>query len=189
MVYAEYRNNVDEYKRFCAFHLLYARGIRIYVFPTFFCLLAVLFVVMAAVTGNALLYVMAAILLIAAVALPFLSVWVQNGKINKRLRLDDSYEKITQTFLFSDGGIRLTIKSRGKAEDYDIPYSQVPRIYERKDVYYIYIGASQALIVRKADIREDVPGELQGYFRSLGKRYRTRSRTAAADKPQEGENL
>ena len=101
MVYAEYRNNVDEYKRFCAFHLLYARGIRIYVFPAFFCLLAILFVVMAAVTGNAVLYVMAAILLIVAVALPFLSVWIQNGKINKRMRLDDSYEKVTQSFIFS----------------------------------------------------------------------------------------
>lgn len=189
MVYAEYRNNVDEYKRFCAFHLLYARGIRTYLFPILFCLLAALFVVMAAVTGNTLLYVMSAILLIVAVGLPFLGVWVQNGKINKRMRLDDSYEKITQSFVFSENGLQLTVKSRGKTEEYDIPYSKVPRIYERKDVYYIYIGTTQAMIVRKADIREDIPGELQGYFRSLGKRYRARNSAAAADEPQERENL
>ena len=189
MVYAEYRNNAGEYKRFCAFHLLYARGIRTYLFPALFCLLAIFFGTMAVVSANALLYVAAAVLLIAAAALPFLNVWIQNGKINKRLRKDNSYEKITQSFTFSESGIHLIIKSRGKTEEYDIPYSQVPRIYERKDVYYIYIGASQALIVRKADIREDVPGELQGYFRSLGKRYRTRGRATAACEPHDGENL
>lgn len=187
MVYAEYRNNVDEYKRFCAFHLLYARGIRIYVFPAFFCLLAILFVVMAAVTGNAVLYVMAAILLIIAVALPFLSVWIQNGKINKRMRLDDSYEKVTQSFIFSAGGIHLSVRARGKTEEYDIPYSQVLRVYERKYVYYIYIGTTQALILRKAGIKEDEPGELQKFFEILGKRFR-RLRKSAGGSPS-GENL
>ena len=187
MVYAEYRNNVDEYKRFCAFHLLYARGIRTYLFPILFCLLAALFVVMAAVTGNTLLYVMSAILLIVAVGLPFLGVWVQNGKINKRMRLDDSYEKITQSFVFSENGLQLTVKSRGKTEEYDIPYSKVPRIYERKDVYYIYIGTTQALILRKAGIKEDEPGELQKFFEILGKRFR-RLRKPAGGSPS-GENL
>lgn len=189
MVYAEYRNNVDEYKRFCAFHLLYARGIRSYIFSVFFCLLAILFVVMAAITSNALLYVGAAVLLIVAIALPLLGVWAQNGKINKRIRQDDSFVKATQSFLFSESGIHLTVRSRGKSEEYDIPYTRIPRIFERKDVYYIYIGATQALIVRKADIREDVPGELRGYFRTLGKRYRTRGRIAADDEPHAGENL
>ena len=183
MVYAEYRNNVGEYKRFCAFHLLYARGIRTYLFPALFCLFSILFVIMAVTASNALLYVGAAILLVVAALLPFLNVWIQNGKINKRLRLDGSYEKITQSFLFSESGIRLEIRTKGKTEEYDIPYTQVLRIYERNDVYYIYIGASHALIVRKADLREDSPGELHGYFRTLGKRFRGQGKNAS------GENL
>ena len=187
MVYAEYRNNVDEYKRFCAFHLLYARGIRTYLFPAFFCLFAVLLIVMAVLSSNEVLYAGAAVLLIVAALLPPLNVWIQNGKINKRMRLDDSYEKVTQSFIFSAGGIHLSVRARGKTEEYDIPYSQVLRVYERKYVYYIYIGTTQALILRKAGIKEDEPGELQKFFEILGKRFR-RLRKPAGGSPS-GENL
>lgn len=174
MVRAEYRNNAREYKRFCAFHLLYARGVRAYIFPVLFLLFAVFLVVMGILSGNTLLYVGAAVLLVAAVATPLLGVWVQNARIDKRLRADRQYEKVTQTFLFSQEGLHLTICRGEHTEEYTIPYAQMPRVYERRDVYYIYIGSSQALILRKCDIQEDTAGELQGYFRTLGKHFRAK---------------
>lgn len=172
MVTAEYKNDLRKFKQFSAFHLLVARGIRSYAFPIVFWVFGILMFVAAIVSKNTVLYVAAAVLVLIGFFLPFLFVWMQNGRINKRYRGDDGYEKIRQIFSFSQSGLHLLLKARGKEEEYDMPYEQILRIYELKDVYYVYIGAAHALIIEKASVREDYEGELKGYFRTIGKRFR-----------------
>lgn len=172
MVYAEYQNSIIDYKRFCRFHLLKARGIKTYIVSLLFFVFGVFFIIMAVTVQNPALYGVAVILFGLAIALPFLYLWLQNVKINKRFRGDQLYEKIKHFFVFSENGLRLTIKAKGKEEDYEIPYSQMLRVYERNDVFYIYIGAMHALIIPKIAIREDQKGELKDYFCLLGKHFK-----------------
>lgn len=169
MIQAQYKNNIADYKKLGAFHLLYARGIRTYVNTIVFGVAAIVFLVIALLTKNLAFIAGAGILFVLAAAWPFLMIAVQNGKVNKKLQTNRNYERAVQYFTFKEDGILLKICIGNQTEEHDIPYTQIPRIYERKDRFYIYIGPSQVLIVKKSDI-DDSEG-LVSVFRTLGKRF------------------
>ena len=66
----------------------------------------------------------------------------------------------------------MKIEAGKHTEELEIPYSQVPRIHETKQYFYIYIGKSQVLILNKSNITEGSADELAEIFSSLGKRFR-----------------
>ncbi len=172
MVKGYHKNNVEDYKRACAFHQFVARGIRAYAYPILFLLAAVALLIIGIVAENAALNIGAAILFALSVALPFITLAMQNTKIDKKVRESRDYLKTEQFFTFEKESLRLTIQAGSRVESYDIPFAQIPRVYARKDRYYIYIGASQILILKRQNIREGSAEELNELFRSLGKRFR-----------------
>lgn len=176
MINGFYRNDLSEYKKFSAFHLFVARGIRTYAYPVVFFIAAVVFCVFGALSQNSLLYIGAAMLFAVSLALPFVTLALQNAKIEKRVRTNSRFMKTQQFFSFGDESLHLKIKAGEEEEEYDIPYAQIPRIYERQRVFYIYIGVSQALILPKSGIEDGKTDELALLFRQIGKRFREKKK-------------
>lgn len=172
MVKGYHKNNVADYKRACAFHQFAARGVRAYAYPILFLLAAVALLIIGIFAKNVALCIGAVILFVLAVALPFITLAMQNAKIEKKVRNSRDYLKTEQFFTFEEDSLRLTVQAGSRAESYDIPYAQIPRVYERKDRYYIYIGVSQILILKKKNLREGSAAELTELFRRLGKRFK-----------------
>lgn len=172
MVKAFHRNNLPEYKRLCAFHQFVARGVRAYAYPILFLFAAVMLLCVGIAVKNAALYAGAAILFVAAIALPLITLAMQNAKIDKKVTQNPDYLKTEQFFQFEEESFRLKIEAGKHTEELEIPYSQVPRIHETKQYFYIYIGKSQVLILNKSNITEGSADELAEIFRSLGKRFR-----------------
>lgn len=185
MITGQYKNDLGEYKRFSAYHLFVARGIRSYLYPIAFSLFGVVLLVAGIAVSNSTLVFGGAVLFAAALALPAVTLALQNAKIEKNVRANQNFLRTHQYFSFSEEGIRLTIKVQERQEEYDIPYANVLRIYERKDVFYIYIGRSQALIVPKSQLEGGTPDELACLFRVLGKRFREMKKLRGSAVPQE----
>lgn len=179
-VNAHHRNSVADYKRMNAFHLLVARGVRTYVSTIVFGIAAFAFLLIALIVKNYTFLAGAAALFLLAAAWPFITLAMQNGKISKYLRENRTYEKSEQFFTFGESGFHLKICADGREEEYDIPYEQVLRIYERADRFYIYIGRAQALILKKDEI-EGGGTALTPLFVPLGKRFRGRRRQWAME--------
>ena len=180
MVRAYYKNDLAEHKKLNAFHLLVARGFHTFLFPAFFLAVAACFLAVGIVTGTSVFFAAAAVLAAAAAVLPFLNLYMQNVKTEKNIRAKPDYLKTEQFFLFSGSGFRLTIRVNGHSEDYDVPYDQVLRVYERKEFFYIYIGGSKVLIVKKSDIEENGTDALAAYFRCMGKRFKEKKKLRGA---------
>lgn len=176
MISAYFRNNAADYKKMCAFHLLVARGIRSYISTILFAAVAVAFLVPGILLKSAEFCIGAAVLAALAAAWPFIFVAFQNSRVTKRLRANPEYEKTEQFFSFDESGLSLKLRRAGREEAHDIPYDKIARIYERRDRFYIYIGVSQALIVKKADIEEGKTDELAFLFRTTGKRFREKKK-------------
>lgn len=176
MVKAFHKNNLPEYKKLCAFHQFVARGVRAYAYPILFLLAAVLFLIIGIMSGNAVFYLGAGILFLAAAALPLITLAMQNSKIEKKVSQNPDYLKTEQLFQFGEETFRLTIKVGSRTEEMEIPYAQVPRVHETKEYFYIYIGKSQVLILNKANITEGSADELAAVFRGLGKRFREKKK-------------
>ena len=100
MVKGYHKNNVEDYKRACAFHQFVARGIRAYAYPILFLLAAVALLIIGIVAENAALNIGAAILFALSVALPFITLAMQNTKIDKKVRESRDYLKTEQFFTF-----------------------------------------------------------------------------------------
>ena len=172
MIQAYYKNDLNEYKKLCAFHLFVARGVHTYIFPVFFLVVSVGFLAIGIVIENFAMYIGAAVLFAASVGLPFLNLYMQNVKIEKSMRANPNYLKTEQYFSFSETRFHLIIRVNGRSEEYDIPYDQVLRVYERKENFYLYIGGSKVLILNKSGIEEGKVDALAEYFRCMGKRFK-----------------
>ncbi len=175
MIQAYYKNDLAEYKKLCAFHLFVARGFHTYIFPVFFLVVAFGFLAIGIVIENSAMYIGAAVLLLASVGMPFLNLYMQNVKIEKSVRANPNYLKTEQYFSFEDKQFHLTIRVNGHSEEYDIPYDQVLRVYERKDNFYLYIGGSKVLILKKSGIETGKTDALAEYFRCMGKRFKEKA--------------
>lgn len=176
MVKAYYKNNLAQYKKLCAFHLFVARGIRSYSFPILFLVFSGAFFAVAALSKNSILYVAAVILLLLSFFMPLITLAMQNAKIEKNVRNNKNYEKTEQFYEFYQDHFHLLIRVGGDTEEYDVPYSQVLRIYERKDNFYMYIGGTQVLILDKNLIEEQKVDELAYCFRALKKRFKEKKK-------------
>lgn len=179
MVRAFHRNNLPEYKKLCAFHQFVSRGARAYAYPILFLIAAAVFLVIGIASGNAVFYVGAGVLFVLAVALPLITLALQNAKIDKKVVQNPNYLKTEQYFQFGEESFRLTIKVGSHTEEMEVPYAQVPRVHETKEYFYIYIGRSQVLILNKANITEGTADELAAIFRTLGKRFREKKKLRA----------
>ena len=181
MVKAFHKNNLPDYKKLGAFHLLYARGIRAYAYPILFLLSAALFLGIGIGIGNATLYAVAGILLALAVALPFITLAMQNAKLDKKMQLNPDYLKTEQFYVFEgQESFHMTIRAGGRSEEVEIPFVQVPRIYETKQYFYMYVGKSQVLILNKNNITAGSADELAAIFRTLGKQFKEKKKLRAA---------
>ncbi len=172
MIKGYYRNSLAEYKRFCAFHLFVARGAQSFAYPILFFGLGVVFCVFGGLSGNSLLFVGAGALFALAIAMPFAMFALQNAKAEKRVRANANYLKTQQFFDFGEESLTLKIKVADREEEYEIPYTKVAKIYERKDLFYIYIGKTQALIVPKSALEGGTADDLARLFRCIGKRFK-----------------
>ena len=185
MITAHYKNDLGEYKRFSAYHLFVARGIRAYLYPAVFFLFGAALLAAGIASGNKVLFFGAAVLFAFSLALPAIMLALQNAKIEKSVRANRNFLHTHQYFSFSEEGIALTIKVQEKQEEYNIPYANVVRIFERPDVFYIYIGGTQALIVPKSGLEGGTADDLAEMFRVLGKRFREKKNLRGKVVPQE----
>lgn len=176
MVKAFHKNNLPEYKRLCAFHQFVARGMRAYAYPILFSVSAAVLLIVGFIAGNTVLFAGAGVLFVSAAALPFITLAVQNAKIDKKVRMNADYLKTEQYFQFEEDRFRLKICQGSRSEEIEVPYSQVPRVHETKGYFYIYVGKSQVLILNKANITEGSADELASVFRALGKRFREKKK-------------
>ena len=179
MVKGFHKNNLPEYKMLCAFHQFVARGIRAYAYPILFWVFAIFLIVMGVVASNVSLYIGAGVLFAFGLALPFITLAMQNAKIERKVMQNPNYLKTEQFYAFGEDSFRLTIRAEGNAEEMDVPYAQVPRVHETRQYFYIYIGKSQVLILNKANITEGSADQLAEIFRrALGKRFRGKKKSA-----------
>lgn len=185
MITGYYKNDLGEYKRFSAYHLFVARGIRAYLYPIVFILFGAVLLAAGIVSSNSVLFFGAAVLFAVALALPAIMLALQNAKIEKSVRANRNFLRTSHSFAFSEEGIRLTVKVQEKQEEYDIPYANIVRIFERPDVFYIYIGGTQALIVPKSGLEGGTADDLAKLFRVLNKRFREKKNLRGKDLPQE----
>ncbi len=185
MITGQYKNDLGEYKRFSAYHLFVARGIRSYLYPIALFVFGVVLASAGIAVSNGTLVFGGAILLAVGLALPAITLALQNAKVEKSVRANPNFLRTHQYFTFTEEGIRLTIKVQEQQEEYEIPYANVLRIFERKDVFYIYIGRMQALIVPKSQLEGGTPDELAQMFRALGKRFREMKKLRGRTLPQE----
>ncbi len=176
MIEVSHKNTLQEYKKLCAFHMFVARGMRAYIFPAFFFILAVCFLVIAVFAGSGVCYAAAAILFVISFLLPLITLYLQNTKIEKNIRQNPNYTKTEQVYRFEESGFHLRISIGDRVEEHDIPYAQVLRVYERKKYFYIYIGGSQVLILSKDNFSAETANELAFSFRVLGKRFREKKK-------------
>ena len=172
MLTATHQNDLSEYKAMAAFHLFVARGPRPYVFPVFLCLLGVAVLALGIIFQNAALYIGAAVLIAFSVAMPFLMLWIQNARIEKRVSNTPNYLDSTQIYAFTEDGFKLTVRCRDQEAESEFAWKDVVRIYERNDCFYLYLSGTQALILPKQCIEGGTADDLAVLFRRLGKQFK-----------------
>mgnify|MGYP001625159802 FL=1 len=180
MITGQYKNDLGEYKRFSAYHLFVARGIRAYLYPIVFLIFAAALLAAGILSANGVLYFGAAVLFAVALALPAIMLALQNAKIEKSVRANRNFLRTTHSFTFTEEGVGLTVKVQEKQEEYNIV-----RIFERPDVFYIYISGTQALIVPKSSLEGGTADDLAALFRVLKKRFREKKNLRGRTLPQE----
>ena len=180
MITGQYKNDLGEYKRFSAYHLFVARGIRAYLYPIVFFIFAAALLAAGILSANGVLYFGAAVLFAVALALPAIMLALQNAKIEKSVRANRNFLRTTHSFTFTEEGVGLTVKVQEKQEEYNIV-----RIFERPDVFYIYISGTQALIVPKSSLEGGTADDLAALFRVLKKRFREKKNLRGRTLPQE----
>lgn len=185
MITGQYKNDLGEYKRFSAYHLFVARGIRAYLYPIVFLIFAAALLAAGILSANGVLYFGAAVLFAVALALPAIMLALQNAKIEKSVRANRNFLRTTHSFTFTEEGVGLTVKVQEKQEEYNIPYANIVRIFERTDVFYIYISGTQALIVPKSSLEGGTADDLAALFRVLKKRFREKKNLRGRTLPQE----
>ena len=107
------------------------------------------------------------------------------AKIEKSVRANRNFLRTTHSFTFTEEGVGLTVKVQEKQEEYNIPYANIVRIFERPDVFYIYISGTQALIVPKSSLEGGTADDLAALFRVLKKRFREKKNLRGRTLPQE----
>ena len=172
MIQGFYKNNLAEYKRFCVFHLFVARGAQSLAYPILFLGLGIVFCVFGGLSGNKILFLGAGALFAVAVIMPFAMQALEKSKAEKRVRANTVFLKTQQFFCFNETSMSLKLKVADREEEYEIPYTQIAKIYERKDLFYVYIGKTQALIVPKNSLEGGSADDLVQIFRTIGKRFK-----------------
>ncbi len=172
MIQGYYKNSLAEYKRFCVFHLFVARWAQSFAYPILFLGIGIVFCVFGGLSGNSILFFGAGVLFAVAVIMPFAMQALQKAKAEKRVRVNVNFLKTQQFFGFDESSMTLKLKVADREEEYEIPYGQIAKIYERKDLFYLYIGKSQALIVPKNNLEGGSADDLARIFRKTGKRFK-----------------
>lgn len=172
MIRCQYKNDLEEYKRFCVFHLFVARGAQSFAYPILFFGIGIVLCVFGGLSGNSILFVGAGALFAVAVIMPFAMQALQKSKAEKRVRANANFLKTQQFFCFDENSVTLKLKAGDREEEYESPYEQIAGIYERKDLFYVYIGKTQALIVPKENLEGGSADDLAQLFRKTGKRFK-----------------
>lgn len=94
---------------------------------------------------------------------------IKSGKASASQR---EFFKDAAVFCFDENSVTLKLKAGDREEEYEIPYEQIAGIYERKDLFYVYIGKTQALIVPKENLEGGSADDLAQLFRKTGKRFK-----------------
>lgn len=97
-----------------------------------------------------------------------LRVFLRIKKVYASMREKDaesSYEFLAET-------VSVDTFSKNASGRSEFSYSGFLRVIERKDIFYLYIGENQALVVPKGDITEQKPGSLSALLKAkMGQKY------------------
>ena len=123
-----------------------------------------IFVVLTVATGVLGIFFPAALtlflLLLAATALLSVAIVLKLRNTVKKLTAGQFAENVNK-YVFGEDRFQIETKIGKKAETKEVLYSELVRVVERKDAFYLYVSAQLAFLIQKKNIVEGTAEDLR----------------------------
>lgn len=100
------------------------------------------------------------LLLLAATALLSVAIVLKLRNTVKKLTAGQ-FAEIVNTYVFGEDRFQIETKIGKKAETKEVLYSELVRVVERKDAFYLYVSAQLAFLIQKKNIVEGTAEDLR----------------------------